>query len=209
MTLEEFNGWVSFHNSCYDGFEAWMLSDPSDGERNRRDVWFESLGRYPRATADWSSLQVVNLPAEYQPQGFSKHLGSLGMYCRSKQGTEQFTAAATRYAHVCGLCSNTGMVEVQMKPGCGQFKTPHQKVVVPLGWAACKCESGDKLTNFARLDRTRMLIRHEYDPVPDRTAIIEEQRAMGNHAWVAKAERFVKTGKVSELTGSVGAFEEH
>ena len=204
MTLTEFDNWVQFHNSCYDGFEAWLLGDPSEGERNRRDIWYETLGPFTLDVCQKASMDLVRRPLEFQPSGYSKHLNVLLLACRTKRDTESFTPQATRYAHVCGLCGNTGRLHVRLRHG--EFVTTVTKTRVgPEGVVACACAAGDKFPNFLRFNRDTMQPRAEYDPAPTRDEcleIIAEHRRGGHHAYAARLERFLNGGSVANLDPS-------
>lgn len=147
-TETEFDQWISYHAALFgSGFRAWLC--PGDGnsetERQEREdrlaFWYEQLYDYDldeckAATAALRSRKIDS--GAYAPQITA--LVDILKDRRFEQRSEP--EDVTRYARRCGLCEQTGMVEVSWSSG-NKAKTEGGNDIATF-MVACACEKGKK-----------------------------------------------------------------
>lgn len=143
LDQNSFSQWATYHNSCYAGFSKWMLEDTTN---ERMNIWRERLNGYSVDELKMASFEHYKLPAESKTGGFTNQLEGLERILRATRDAQQRERDnASYYAHVCGLCSNRGLVDVVAKSGY-QFPDQHGgKFAADRCLAvACKCSAGDR-----------------------------------------------------------------
>lgn len=161
---DTFNKWASYHESCFRGFIPFLAETP-----DRQEIWRRALNGYTTDELKHASYEMYT--AREKPPGYSSHLEPLLDVLRaSRESSRVERENATRYAHICGLCGNRGLVDVVAKLGC-EFPDQHggrfarERVLS----VACKCSAGDRFRSheastrdgkrtvgFATFDATRM-----------------------------------------------------
>lgn len=215
LSKEQFGVWVEFHGSLYQGFHGWINENLTT-----INEWYSALSAYAPDALHEASRKHFLRPNADKSTAYSHQLADLLEILREvKAQAEAYRPDVGRYAHVCGMCRNRGLVHVVAKEGEAFLSMGH----FPLGYkaepnergadqkplkeisVACKCPAGDKYrARFHTFDAARM----ELPVAPSREkceSIIAELRSQGRAKEADVYERFLNgRGDVRSIAGTVG-----
>lgn len=148
MTEAEFVDWQNYHESMFRGFGNWMLGISASGQNEpqemvaiREKVFMDAFAQFDGDACKVASVALYKMPLAEKPKAYGDHLSALLEILRRPKGG----AEIARRQPNCGLCLDSGLVNVTAKPGFALFSAaglpmPHGVYAS----VACNCERGPK-----------------------------------------------------------------